>query len=86
MAKHFDLVTALLRLGCKSTSSKLILGSVYVGQRDTTQFIGSLILFLDSLLLPALFFWLDEIDEYCWCLAGGMVFSLKSTQHTPSVS
>ena len=74
MAKHFDLVTALLRLDCNSTSSKLILGSVYVGQRDTTQFIGSLTLFLDSLLLPALFFWLDEINEYCWCLAGGMVF------------
>ena len=74
MAKHFDLVTALLRLGCKSTSFKLIQGSVYVGQRDTTQFIGSLILFLDSLLLPALFFWLDEINEYCWCLAGGMIF------------
>ena len=74
MAKHFDLVTALLRLGRKSTPSKLILGSVYVGQRDTPQFIGSLILFLDSLLLPALFFWLNEINEYCWCLAGGMVF------------
>ena len=61
------------------------LGSLYVDQGSTIQFVGSWISFLGYLLFFWLMVWANRINKCGWCLAGGRRCWLKGLHKISSV-